>query len=530
MGTWDTPPTPQELTSGAWDAPPTIEEVAAVSGVGAGESALRGGAQGFTAKFGDELTGLVQALPFDPFGLKPWAELASGVPREQLDQAALVDAERAALPSAAGFLDRYREARDSERRANNLARAANPKAFLAGEISGAVLGSPISGGGLARAVGTGAALGGAAGLGGSEADLTRGDVPGVLADTAKGAALGGAAGAGGQLLGRALGAALQPVARKGAELLERYGLRKGREVLTGKALAGQHLLSSQKELSDAAVRRALDEGAIRPLSTTEAAAARLEGLRGEAGEALSRVVRDLEAAGVRGPSAKQMAEELLQRVQEVEAETVASAAPKYLQRIANDLAKKFAPGERIPLQRAEALKRSLQEAARNEYKRLAGNTELGFAKMEAAAKLRGAVEDAVEQATRAAEPGSVVATLGRAFVPAKERAGQLIQASNAADFAARRMSLTPEDSLLGSVVGVATGDPVTALGAALGKSVARNRGPSTAAAAAYRASRLLGGAAERGLPGAGPRLGSAAQRALSEEEQQEALLRALRGE
>lgn len=515
MGTWDTPPTPQELAGAqeadVWASPPTPEELETAN-VSKGKSAARGAAQGATGGFGEELVAAMQTLPrwaraLTPVGalmepVQMMAEISSGVSPETRARAAAVDAEREARPDAPDLGTRYRDVRDSERRANERARAANPKAYIAGEIGGALPSAVAMGGSgtLGALVKGGAKMGAVSGLGTSRADLTQGDVGQAATDTALGAGVGAASGVVGYALPKALGAAMRPAARKGAELLERLGLRKGREVLTGKALAGQHQLANQKELSDAAVRRALDEKAIRPLSTTDATAARLSSLREEAGDALATVVRELEAAGVDGPSAHKMAAELFLRAKDVEANTVASQAPGYLRKIAEDLADKFQPGEKIPLARAEALKRSLQEAARNEYKRLGGVKELGEAKMEGAAKLRQGVEEAVESATQAAPPGSAVAQLGRAFVPAKQRAGELIQASDAADFAARRMSLTPEDSLLGSLTGVATGDPVTGLAAALGKAGLRNRGPSTAATAAYGGSKLLRSLAKSQLP------------------------------
>lgn len=158
------------------------------------ESAGRGYAQGTTLGFGDEVSAAIGALfPTET--------------DEAMDR---------------GFLDRYKLQRDDIRKENLEARKANPFTYGAGEVAGGVATSFLPAAGVTKGVkglktvgqlGTqsakaaakvGAAYGGAAGLGLSEADLTEPSLENVgkaALDTAVGAGLGGAAGAAGFKLG-----------------------------------------------------------------------------------------------------------------------------------------------------------------------------------------------------------------------------------------------------------------------------------------------------------------------------------------
>lgn len=126
-------------------------------------AALRGGAQGATLGFADELAG------------------AGG---------AGIDALR--KMSTSDLVKDYIANRDKYRQGDEAARASHPYAFGGGEVTGGLasaLGTGGLGGGLKGALG----LGAIGGLGASKADLTQGKLTGALKDTAAGAGLGGAA-------------------------------------------------------------------------------------------------------------------------------------------------------------------------------------------------------------------------------------------------------------------------------------------------------------------------------------------------
>lgn len=140
------------------------------------ESAGRGALQSASLGFSDEITGGIEAL---------W-EAAKGDSRT--------------------FGELYKQFRDESRANNDKAQEANPNAYLAGQAAGAigtafVPGLNIAkGASLATNVGKMALLGGATGLGESEAD----NLGGMVADTATGAVIGGALGGAGHKLGQVI--------------------------------------------------------------------------------------------------------------------------------------------------------------------------------------------------------------------------------------------------------------------------------------------------------------------------------------
>lgn len=142
--------------------------------VSALESGIRGAAQSASLGFADELAGLVggaKAL------FTPGQSVAEG----------------------------YRKERDESRALYKAAEEANPKAYLGGELAGGLATAAIPGLGAAKAASLGAkalqaakigaTLGGVSALGGSEADVTKGQVGQALQETALGAGLGGVVGA-----------------------------------------------------------------------------------------------------------------------------------------------------------------------------------------------------------------------------------------------------------------------------------------------------------------------------------------------
>lgn len=133
---------------------------------GYGESLMRGGAQGLSLGFADELAGAAGA----------------GLDRFKGNNSDLVA--------------NYIKHRDEYRRADESAKRANPKTFFTGQIGGGLgtaavpglnIGTAATLGGRALAA---AGLGATAALGSSNADLTQGDIAGAAKDTAIGGATG----------------------------------------------------------------------------------------------------------------------------------------------------------------------------------------------------------------------------------------------------------------------------------------------------------------------------------------------------
>lgn len=144
----------------------------------------------FTDKPGQKLTAdeLRNIKTSDP--TKPFKAMAAGA----LDTATLgYGDEIAAGISALGGAD-YQKERNLNRRLLKEPQAEDPTMALAGGLAGGLTLTPLSiGGGAARAVAEGAAIGGAAGLGSSEADLVGKDkqIGQAAWDATKGAFIGG---------------------------------------------------------------------------------------------------------------------------------------------------------------------------------------------------------------------------------------------------------------------------------------------------------------------------------------------------
>lgn len=161
-----------------------------------GGAFVRGIAQGGSMGFGDELAGALGAAA-SSVGLLDNKENLS-------------------------FGDAYRQYRDQARESDRLAEAKHGGAYIAGQVVGGIATAPALPGGavstLGKAAATGAGYGAVAGLGGSKADLTRGEVDQAAIDTGIGAGVGLAAGAVGHGIVKGAGKAASAIrARVGGE-------------------------------------------------------------------------------------------------------------------------------------------------------------------------------------------------------------------------------------------------------------------------------------------------------------------------
>jgi|GEM_PF-1716434 len=246
---WDAVPDaePKKAAGFDWDSAPDAEQdTESTSGL---ESGIRGAAQGASLGFADEITGGVEA-GFDK----------------------LKGDER-------GLIDLYKTKRDESRKAYKKAEQDNPDEYLGGQLAGgaASLLVPVLNAGkgaqLAAMVGKGALSGGLAGLGGSEADLTEGDIGGAALDAGTGAALGaglslagsrlvdGAKGFGRGLARGASSAPLPPGA--GGEVFEAAGKALGKGV---NAIPGAKTAASIVKTTGRVAGDGLDvlKGIVRP--------------------------------------------------------------------------------------------------------------------------------------------------------------------------------------------------------------------------------------------------------------------------
>lgn len=166
-----------EDTTPTWESTEPVVRTPDES-IPAWKSTLRGGIQGATAGFGDELGGGIRAL--EQKGIDLYTGNKEGT-----------------------LADAYRSNRDELRAKDEAARTANPKSFMVGEAGGGLATLAVPGMGEAN-IAKLAALGGLQGLGSSNADLTKDEFGKAAFDVGEGAAIGGLTGAVGKGLTKVL--------------------------------------------------------------------------------------------------------------------------------------------------------------------------------------------------------------------------------------------------------------------------------------------------------------------------------------
>lgn len=329
-------------------------------------------------------------------------------------------------------------------------------------VPGVVGGSRLVAGGLA---------GGLYGAGSTDAK----DAAGVAGDVALSAA-------GGAAVGKALDAA-SPFAK----WLYDKSIRFGRNAIAGVT----NSLARRKPLPPEVVEQAFKVGAIRPGYNVENVANKLQDAADPLSQRYGEILADLEAKGVTGPNAQQMAAQLAKDAQQASNTTIIGTRADALQNTADALMSKptVNANRDLGLMQTELMKRELQSAAANDYVKEGSKSLSGAARKEIAGRFRGAIEDAVaSQASKAPDEAA-------AFVPVKEELSRTLQALGAArEGAARYARRTPFGlhEAIGMASGIATGNPVEAAGAAGLMHVLKDRGASTLASAFHGGSRAVG--------------------------------------
>ncbi len=248
---------PLDDDGGDWEEVP-VDDGKKIPGY---ESLLRGIAQGGTMGYSDEIVGGLEG------GLK-------------------------ALTSDQSLADAYKQSRD-ESRANNLAaQKANPGTYTTGEVGGAIGSAFIPGANIAKGAGLlktalhAAALGGATGLGYSDADNAKD----LAIDTGKSALTGGALGAGAHVVG--------PMINKG---ITHFADEAGQTAawLAGKSLGAERgtRRSIGNKIVNKAGRQALDEGILSPFANTEDMIARNKAVQIKGGDLMNEAYSAVDDAG-----------------------------------------------------------------------------------------------------------------------------------------------------------------------------------------------------------------------------------------
>lgn len=241
---------------------------------------------------------------------------------------------------------------------------------------------------------------------------------------------------------------------------------------------------SRTGISPGAAEEALRSGGVRFGRTAESAAELLRPIKNAASKEKGALTKSLESAGVKA-DARTLAERLRERAAELAPNTMNPVLPNTYKRAADRLMANAPSGE-VGLTQLEALKTDLQKSATYGAQNSKAANEV---RKDIASLFRQASEDAIAQAS-ANNPQ--LAPLAEKFGPAKERLGDLIEASRAAQKAAKPSlaghitdlgmlaSAVPAGFHYGGIKGALAAVPIT-----LAEHALRTRGPSALAAASY---------------------------------------------
>lgn len=277
-------------------------------------------------------------------------------------------------------------------------------------------------------------------------------------------------------VGQAAGDAMMSAARWPGEALDRLGIATARRVLSG-----AKGLKAEEALPDAAVREAMESGAVVPFGTTAGASKRLTAVRESAGDELGRVVADLEQRGVRGPNVMDIYHDLATEGATLGKGTTADAIPNLYQDQAEAIVSKAGDDLQLGLTQANDITRSLQRAAK--YGKFE-ETPLNEAKRAIAARVGQRLKDVVRETGENSADDQVRALAGQ-FAPLKLRLSRLIPADDHAYQEANRIASRNPFSLWDLAAGgsmfTATQNPVKTAATLGGMHLLRTRGPSTVA-------------------------------------------------
>lgn len=348
------------------------------------ESGLRGLAQGASLGFADELTGALESTA-GSLGLVP-------------DKT-------------------YEQSRD-ESRANYLkAQTDNPVTYGAGQIGGGLATMAIpglnvaKGASLARTAGTAALQGALSGLGSSESEDVLGMGKDALVSGVGGGILGGAAYGAGKLAEKALPAAGKMFSRNAEKLAEKATGATGAQA---------------EKFAEGSGRELLDRGIVRFGRTPEDVFQQATKQSQEAGEQISRALRELDASGATA-SVDNVVASIEKKILEL-AEVPGNE--RLISQLRNEASNLVERGQStLPLSIAERAKRAYQ-----------GQTNYNSPKFEqeASSHLASAFKNEVEEKALAQNP-----ELGKLFKESKDTYGLLEPIKNASERRANQLNQSP---------------------------------------------------------------------------------------
>jgi hypothetical protein len=453
--------------------------------VGGPEATGRGAWQGASMGFGDEVAGALHATLGGVMGNDQGLSMG----------------------------DRYRKARDTDRRQNALAQNQHGGLYTAGEIGGGMvpIASPISAVSKLRKVGlagkavlggtTGAAAGAANAAGHNE------DTSHIGRDMAVGAAVGTAGGVAGPVVGAA--------ASRVAPALQKAGVATGYRHL--RARGGD--ISARKQPRPEAIIEAYEAGAFRPGTTVHFAAERLAALRHKLGKNIGDLEDALAAAGVEGPERAALAKEFADEAARLKPRTSA-ADPRMTQMKAesddllSEIPKPPAPppvapnsvpptqqmptqppapvSSKLTLSEILAKKRSASDLAEADFNKLTGQrTPASLGRLKVSGKYKEVAEREINR-----QGPTLAPDVHAQWAPANKKFSHIAEAEGIAEEGSARAKgrnlIFNVPAMMGGVGGAASGGGVpAAIAGATALQVARSRAGSAATSALLGGSKLM---------------------------------------
>ncbi len=468
---WDQSPPEKNELEGVnldWTAePPSKDEVA--GGPSPLDSSVRGFLSGASASFSDELSGGLEAagrvVGLQGLG-KDFGEQSFGEPN--------------------GFdLDKLNEAyvgqRDEYRNKLKLDSKTNPISSGVSNIAGALV-SPMNKVFPGSMVKQGFVLGGATGLGNSEAD----DLAGLAKDTGMGAGL-----------GAGLGYAAQkatPYLEKGVEYVGK-NLKSGAENLAARAMGAER--GTIKKLGADKVKQigrfALDENLLTPLSGTDDLIAKTAAVKAQGASKMNQVYDAIDDVGAAQVSPLGIAEKIDDKIGDFYRSPINRGETNQLENtIESVMMRATDDASGIPLKEAQALKQELAKVAN--WKNNLNITDKERMAREAYGVVSSAIDDAAEVGAKQIGIDGLEDVLkqGKALYGKAKGAEELLMNKQAREQGNKLIGLT--DAITGGAAlgyGGVTDDWKTAGGIMVGKKLLGKYGAQTAALGLNKISKAL---------------------------------------
>lgn len=330
----------------------------------------------------------------------------------------------------------YEYYRDYARQKDKESAAANPKTFGGGQLAGGVASAAIPGLGAANsfkgAAMTGAALGGASGVGSSEADLISGQ---TLRDALIGGTIGGVAGGAGQKLGTYLTGSKDAVSK----------LNTLADDLAEKATGATAVQAERFAPGAGKILR--EEKLVRFGDSPANIAERVANAERASGAGIGNALSELDSQGV-NISRLNVIKELQAKADELSQFDGTSAVVKKLNKEIKTLSKDLLDKVYSPVSKGEIAKRNFQKAT-NYHSPEASKTSTGIA--------ANAFKNEVERAAMEANPA-----LAEAFMKDKQLFSVLRPVKEAAERRATQLNQSPFGGV-GDMMSIASGGPKVAL-------------------------------------------------------------------